>query len=131
MRLLLDTHVALWAVTDSPRLSATGRKLIDDRSNEIFISAATLWEIAIKHALPKRGRGAMPISAETARKYFQRSGYASLAMTAEHACEIEQLPNRHADPFDRMLISQARIEPMRLLTHDKRLLEYGEMVVCV
>ena len=131
MRLLLDTHIALWAITDSTRLSRAARGLIAAPENALYVSAATLWEIAIKHALKKRGPNAMPISAAEARGYFLAAGYTLLPVTAQHAVAVEGLPSLHADPFDRMLIAQARAEPLRLLTHDAELAVYGEAVVVV
>ena len=115
MNLLLDTHVALWAITDSPKLPPKARELIASPKTNVWISAASIWEIAIKHAL---GRGDMPISAQDARRYFSESGYRLLAIEAEHALAVEDLPTHHGDPFDRILVAQALMEPMRLMTHD-------------
>jgi PIN domain nuclease of toxin-antitoxin system len=126
-RILLDTHIALWAVTGSGRLSATARQLILD-AHEVHVSAASVWEIAIKHAL---GRGDMPVSSEQALQAFRDSGYALLAIKPEHAVRVADLPAIHADPFDRLLIAQAVTEPLRLLTADTALLRYGEMIVRV
>jgi PIN domain nuclease of toxin-antitoxin system len=125
MNLLLDTHIALWAITDSPRLSARARRLILDPHATVWISAATMWEIAIKHAL---GRGDMPVSGEQAIDHFRASGYRFLAIEPEHAAAIEALPPHHQDPFDRLLAAQARVEPMRLLTHDPVLARYGDFI---
>ena len=126
-RILLDTHIALWAVTGSGRLSATARQLILD-AHEVQVSAASVWEIAITHAL---GRGDMPVSSEQALQAFRDSGYALLAIKPEHAVRVADLPAIHADPFDRLLIAQAVTEPLRLLTADTALLRYGEMIVRV
>lgn len=128
MRLLLDTHVALWAVVDSPRLSSKARELILAPANEVYISAASLWEISIKFAL---GRGNMPISGANAADCFTRAGYFRLPMTWEHALAVESLPLHHADPFDRMLVAQSLSEPMFLLTSDGNLPEYGDTVLIV
>lgn len=122
MNLLLDTHVALWAITDHPQLSKQARELIEAPKSTIWISAATVWEIAIKYSL---GRGDMPISSRDALRYFSASGYQLLAIEAEHAAAIEDLPPHHADPFDRMLVAQAWVEPMRLITHDAMVARYG------
>ena len=129
MRLLLDTHIALWAIEDSPKLPRQARAIIAELDNDVYVSAASLWEIAIKHALRRRGRNAMPISAEEARRFFDAAGYAFLPMTIDHVCAVEQLPRLHADPFDRMLVAQALVEPMRLLTHDERIASYGKFVM--
>ncbi len=128
MNLLLDTHVALWAITDSPRLSTKARDLIESPKATIWISAASLWEIAIQ---PSLGRGDMPISGPQAMAYFQEAGYRFLAVEPEHACAVGALPGHHQDPFDRMLVAQALTEPMRLLTHDPMVALYSDTVVRV
>lgn len=128
MNLLLDTHVALWAIVDSPRLSAAARELILAPRAVVWISAATVWEIAIKHSL---ARGDMPISGAEAMQYFQAAGYRFLPIEPDHAAAVETLPPLHQDPFDRLLVAQAQVEPMRLLSHDAALARYGELVVPV
>lgn len=128
MNLLLDTHVALWAITDSPRLPAMAREWIIAPRNTVWVSTASVWEIAIKHSL---GRGDMPISGKEAVHYFQEAGYRFLAVEPEHAAAVGSLPSHHADPFDRMLVAQAQVEPMRLLTHDAQVARYGETIVRV
>lgn len=131
MRLLLDTHVALWAITDDARLTSRARELIMAESAEIFISAVVLWEIAIKHALGRTGPSAMPVSGAQAQAWFEASNFRSLSITAAHTLAVETLPPHHADPFDRLLIAQAITEPMRLLTHDAAMAAYGELVLAV
>jgi PIN domain nuclease of toxin-antitoxin system len=128
LNLLLDTHVALWAITDSPRLSARARELILAPRGVVWISAATVWEIAIKHSL---GRGDMSVSGTDAVGYFRAAGYHFLAIEPEHAAAVETLPPHHQDPFDRLLVAQALTEPMRLLTHDATLARYSDTVVLV
>jgi PIN domain nuclease of toxin-antitoxin system len=128
VNLLLDTHVALWAITDSPRLSTRARDLIGGQNAQVWVSAASVWEIAIKHAL---GRGDMPVSGKQALRYFQESGYQLLAIEAEHAAAVEELPAHHQDPFDRILVAQALVEPMRLLTHDATVAKYSGAFVVV
>jgi PIN domain nuclease of toxin-antitoxin system len=125
MRLLLDTQIALWALTDSPRLSARARTLIEQGGNDIYFSAASVWEIAIKHRLARRD---MPVSGVEAAKLFLEAGYQELPVTSIHAAATEQLPPHHEDPFDRILVAQALSEPLRLLTHDRQLPAYGECV---
>ena len=125
MRLLLDTHVALWALTDNRKLSRKARALIQDPQNDIYFSAATIWEIAIKHALARKD---MPVSATEAQKYFAAAGYIELPVHAHHAAAMESLPGHHADPFDRILVAQAQYEPMKLLTHDRQLIAYGQSI---
>lgn len=128
MNLLLDTHVALWAIVDSPRLSNAARELILAPRAVVWISVATVWEIAIKHSL---ARGDMPVSGSAAIGYFRAAGYRFLPIEPEHAAAVETLPPHHQDPFDRLLIAQAQVEPMRLLSHDAHLARYGELVVPV
>lgn len=122
MNLLLDTHVALWAITDSERLSAKARALIEDEAAVVAVSVASVWEIAIKHAL---ARGDMPVSGKAAAAWFRKAGYRLLPVTAEHAAAVEALPPHHADPIDRLIVAQAVVEPMRLLTHDRTVARYG------
>ena len=128
MNLLLDTHVALWAITDSPRLSRQARDLIESPKTLVWVSAASVWEIAIKRSL---GKGEMPVSSTDAVRYFQESGYRFLAITAEHAVAVEGLPAHHQDPFDRILIAQALVEPMRLMTHDALVARYSDTIIKV
>lgn len=128
MNLLLDTHVALWAITDSDRLSRTARELITADRAVVWVSVVSLWEIAIKHSL---GRGDMPVSAKAAAGYFRASGFRVLAIQAEHTMGIEDLPDIHGDPFDRLLVAQALAEPMRLLTHDALVARYSDTIVAV
>jgi len=127
MRILLDTHIALWAVTGSRRLSRKWQQFIVD-ADEVHVSAATLWEIAIKHAL---SRGDMPVSSAQALQAFQDAGYALLAIRLEHTVRVEDLPSIHNDPFDRMLIAQARFELMTLMTSDRLVGQYGAGIVLV
>ena len=128
MNLLLDTHIALWAIADSARLTAQARSLIEAPSARLWVSVASVWEIAIKYSL---GRGDVPISGQDALGYFQAAGYRLLAVEAEHAVAVEALAQHHADPFDRLIVAQALTEPMRLLTHDPRLALYSDTVMLV
>jgi PIN domain nuclease of toxin-antitoxin system len=131
MRLLLDTHIALWAIADHPNLSAKARRLIDDPDNQIVISAATIWEIAVKHALARGGPNDMPISGQAALGYFRDAGFELLDISPAHTVAIETLAPLHADPFDRMLVAQAMAVPLRLLTHDQRVAAYSDSVILV
>lgn len=126
MNLLLDTHVALWAITDSPRLPQKARELIQSPKTTVWISAASVWEIAIKHTL---GRGDMPVSGQNAERYFRESGYRFLAIEARHAVAVEDLATHHQDPFDRILVAQALVEPMRLMTHDPMVALYSDTII--
>ena len=125
MNLLLDTHVALWAITDSPKLPKKAREMIESPKSSVWISAATVWEIAIKHSL---GRGDMPVSSQDALRYFRESGYRFLPVEPEHAAAVEDLAAHHADPFDRILVAQALTEPMRLITHDPVVASYSDTI---
>jgi PIN domain nuclease of toxin-antitoxin system len=126
LNLLLDTHVALWAITDSPKLPKKARELIESSKSSVWISAATVWEIAIKHGL---GRGDMPVSSQDALRYFRESGYRFLPVEPEHATAVEDLHPHHGDPFDRILVAQALVEPMRLITHDPMVARYSDTII--
>ncbi|OGS75592.1 MAG: twitching motility protein PilT [Gallionellales bacterium GWA2_55_18] len=128
MKLLLDTHIALWAVSDSPKLSPKAKELIAAPRNLIWVSAVSIWEIAIKHSL---GRGDMPISGSDALEYFRQSGYRMLPVSPEHAAAVEILPAHHQDPFDRLLVAQSLTEPLRLLTHDTTVARYSDTVILI
>jgi len=128
LNLLLDTHVALWAITDSPRLSSEARRLISAERTTISVSVASLWEISIKHSL---GRGDMPITGLDALGYFQNSGYRILSIAPEHAVAVCDLPHHHHDPFDRMIVAQALVELLRLLTHDALVQRYSPTIIRV
>ena len=128
MNLLLDTHIALWAITDNPKLSATARELIQSPKNTIWVSVASIWEIAIKHSL---GRGDMPVSSREALQFFEEADYRLLNIEGEHVVAVEELEAHHSDPFDRLLVAQALVEPMRLMTHDKTVALYGSTIILV
>jgi PIN domain nuclease of toxin-antitoxin system len=128
VKLLLDTQVAIWALVDPERIKESTRALILAPANEIFVSAVSVWEIAIKFALHKR-RGAPPFGGRDALKYFQQAGFRMLSVTSEHVAAIEDLPPRHADPFDRLLAAQALCEPMRLVTADGTLAAYSDTTI--
>lgn len=100
--------------------------MIESPRSSIWISAATIWEIAIKHAL---GRGDMPVSGLDAVRYFRESGYRFLAVEPEHAAAVEELAAHHHDPFDRILVAQALVEPMRLMTHDPLMALYSDTII--
>jgi PIN domain nuclease of toxin-antitoxin system len=131
MRLLLDTHIALWAAIDDKRLTASARELIKDPDNDVFVSAASVWEIAIKHALGRRGAGTMPISGSAALRHFRVSGYQMVDISPADAAAVDTLPPLHADPFDRLLIAQALTAPFRLLTHDAKVARYNASIIAV
>lgn len=128
MRLLLDTQIALWALTGSFRLGALAQGLIEDPANTIYVSSASVWEIAIKHAI---GPGDMPVSGQRAAELFAQAGYQELPVTWRHATMVADLPSIHGDPFDRLLVAQALAEPLRLLPRDATVASYGAMVMPV
>ncbi len=131
MRILLDTHIFLWSVVDTGLLSTKARTLVDSRSNDLVVSAVTIWEIAIKHRLRRGSPNDMPISGKKALHEIDESGIALLAISPEHSAGIDDLPLHGGDPFDRMLVVQAKMEEITLLTHDKALASYGDFVVVV
>ncbi len=121
MKLLLDTHLLLWAVEDSPRLSKAACELIDDENNELFFSAASVWEIAIKRGL---GRDDFDVDPRMLRRGLLDNGYNELPVMSEHAVAIDALPSIHKDPFDLLLIAQATVEDITLLTVDAQVARY-------
>ena len=121
MKLLLDTHLLLWAAGRPERLPAAARKLIGDAENELFFSSASLWEIAIKCGL---GRDDFQVNARLLRRGLLDNGYADLPITDAHAVAIDSLPPIHKDPFDRILIAQATVEGILLLTLDPLIAKY-------
>lgn len=124
MRVLLDTHTFLWAISDDARLGADSRSLIFDQAERVLLSHISLWEIAIKHAL---ARADMPVSAAEASSWADASGFELLPLALEHVLTLEQLPLHHRDPFDRLLVAQAISEPLTLLSADAALVVYGAM----
>ena len=127
MRLLLDTHIAIWSIAMSQRIKSHARALLGDPANSIVVSAVSIWEIAIKHSLGKQT--APPFPADVAMRLFTNAGYELLHMTPEHAAAVAALPRLHGDPFDRLLLAQAIVEPMRLMTADPRLHPYGSNII--
>ena len=118
-RLLLDTHVLLWALEDSPELGVSTREIIVDPRNQIFVSAASVWEIAIKRALGKlRFNGNVVETVE-------ETGFSALPVTLFHAEQAGALPPYHRDPFDRMLVAQAQAEGLVIVTQDANIPRYG------
>ncbi len=117
-RLLLDSHVLLWWLADAPALREEAHRLIADRSNHVVVSAVSVWEFGIKAA---RGKLAMPDGLEQA---VQESGFVRLPITFAHARRAGELPRHHDDPFDRMLVAQAQIERLEIITRDRRLRAY-------
>jgi PIN domain nuclease of toxin-antitoxin system len=126
MNLLLDTHVALWAAGDPDKLSDATRTLLLDEANRLFFSVASIWEVVIKRGL---GRDDFRVDPARLRRLLVMNGYGELALTSDHALAVEGLPALHRDPFDRILIAQARVEGMRLVTADSQIAQYGEGIL--
>ncbi len=125
MRLLLDTHILLWAVGMSGRLSTATRQMLETPDNEVYYSAANLWEIAIKSRLRRTD---FPVDPEQLLAALPAMDFTELPITARHAAAVARLPSLHRDPFDRLLIAQSQVEPMILLTNDELLVQYGASV---
>lgn len=123
MRILLDTHILLWWLADDELLSEGARSVIADASNEIVVSAATAWEVVIKQVL-----GKLTFDGDLQQE-IEEQGFTRLPINFEHALQISSLPAIHRDPFDRMLVAQARVEKLQLLTVDRNILQYPVNVV--
>lgn len=121
MKLLLDTHLLLWAAGEPGKLSKAARALIDGPENELFFSAASLWEIVIKRGL---GREDFKVDARLLRRGLLDNGYSELPIASDHAVALETLPPLHKDPFDRILVAQAQVEGITLLTADPQVAQY-------
>ncbi len=121
MRLLLDTHLLVWSAYTPRKISSSARSLINSTENELFFSAANLWEIAIKQSL---GRGDFQVDPHLLRRGLIDNGYSELSVTSDHAIAIRTLPVLHKNPFDRILIAQAIVEGFTLLTADKIVASY-------
>lgn len=125
MRLLLDTHVFLWAVAGSPSLKPASRRLIES-AEEVHVSAASIWEVAIKACL-----GKIEADPQQLAQAIAASGFLELPVRAAHAAAVAELALHHGDPFDRILVAQALSEPLRLLTADAVLAQYSDLVLLV
>ena len=121
MKLLLDTHLLLWAAGQPEQLSPTARSLLGDPQNELLFSSASLWEITIKHGL---GREDFRVDPHLLRRGLLDNGYSELPITSEHAVAIDGLPSIHKDPFDRILIAQSIVEGIALVTADPLVAQY-------
>lgn len=126
MKLLLDTHVLLWGFTEPDRLPATVDEMIRSPDHEIFVSAACLWEIAIKM---RSGRLRAP--PDLPQKIANDPDYQLLPILAEHVWRVRELPGLHKDPFDQLLIAQALVEDMTIVTHDGIIMRYGVSTIAI
>lgn len=127
MRALLDTHVLLWWVVDAPRLSQRARHLLSNPGSEVYFSAASSWELAIKFAL---GRLTLPVPPRSfVPKILREQSIRPLDVTHAHALAVAELPPQHRDPFDRLLVAQARLEKLAVVSGDPIFREYGSKVI--
>jgi PIN domain nuclease of toxin-antitoxin system len=120
VRLLLDTHVLLWWLSDDRKLANSGRQIIANPDNDVLVSSASVWEISIK-----TGLGRLEIELDDLENAIARNGFRSLPIGFRHALTAGRLPNVHRDPFDRMLVAQASVEEMRVVSHDRVFERYG------
>lgn len=123
MRLLLDTHVLIWAATGDAKLSKAAAQLIDEEANTLYFSAASIWELAIKGA---ERTGIIPA---VLRKVLLDAGYLELPITSEHGLTVGTLQHHHRDPFDRIMVAQALVEGIRLVTHDRTMSAYPHTTI--
>ena len=121
MNYLLDTHILLWTLVDPDKVPGPMCRLLEDRANRVWFSAVSIWEIAIKHSL---GKDDFPVEPATIWKAARETGLEELAVTAEHAVGVDTLPWLHRDPFDRLLVAQARADGMQLLSMDPDIKAY-------
>jgi PIN domain nuclease of toxin-antitoxin system len=121
MKFLLDTHVVLWAAAEPARLSSSARRLLNDADNELLFSPASLLEVVIKRAL---GREDFQVDARLLRRGLIDNGYTELAVSSDHVVALESLPPIHKDPFDRLMVAQATVEGVTLLTVDPKVSQY-------
>lgn len=125
MKLLLDTHIYLWWLQDSPKLTTKARQQIQD-ATEVYVSSASIWEASIKVSI-----GKLRVDVDQLAIEIYNSGFQELPISAAHAAKVVRLPDIHKDPFDRILIAQAMSEPLRFLTADSMLKSYSELVELV
>jgi PIN domain nuclease of toxin-antitoxin system len=120
VRLLLDTHVLLWWLSDDRKLANSGSQIIANPDNDVLVSSASVWEISIK-----TGLGRLEIELDDLENAIARNGFRSLPIGFRHALTAGRLPNVHRDPFDRMLVAQASVEELRVVSHDRVFERYG------
>lgn len=121
MKFLLDTHLLIWGLIDTKRISARTQRLLEDEANDLYFSVVSLWEIGVKRAL---NRSEFNIEPQLLRAELLSKGYIELPVSAEHALAVQQLPPIHKDPFDRLLLCQTLVEDLTLLTKDAWILKY-------
>lgn len=119
---LVDTHVLIWIAVDSPRLSVAARNLLTDPDNQVFFSAISIFEIAVKERLSKQG---FEVEASAIRRMMIENDFVELVVTGMHAAHVATLPLIHRDPFDRLLVAQSMFEGFTLMTADERIAKYA------
>ncbi len=125
MRVLLDTHILLWSLNDDPRLSSKALRLIENAA-DVYVSAATFWEMAIKVSM-----GKLDVDLDEIRDHCLESGFIQLPITSEHAIAVKELEPHHKEPFDRLIVATAISEPMKLLTSDPQVAHYSPLAILV
>jgi len=128
VKLLLDTHILLWAAGEPERLSSATRELLEDEKNVLYFSSVNIWEIVIKSGL---GRDDFRVNPARLRRLLIANGWIEMSVTSDHVLLIETLPLLHKDPFDRILLAQARAERMQFVTADHRIKQYGHDIISV
>ena len=126
MKYLVDTHLLIWTVLDSAKLSDVAKKILEEDDGEYYFSAASVWEIALKR---QKHPEQFPFTATAARDLFLAAGFIERVVSSKHSAAVEDLPHLHGDPFDRLLVAQARCEGMKLLTHNRMIVQYGDVAV--
>ena len=128
MKLLLDTHILLWTAENAPQLSQTARNMIDDQSNEVYFSVVSLWEIVIKTSLKRPG---FDIDAIQLRTQLLKNDFTELLLESSHVFGVNNLQRRHKDPFDHIIVAQALVENLTLITSDTVVAAYDTRIICV
>ena len=131
MRLLLDTHIALWAVTEPERLTPDTRVIITNPSNDVLVSLVAVWEIAIKRSTGRIRYDMPSLSSKDAATAFIGAYFDLFSISFKHIELVETLPRHHGDPFDRLMVAQAQADNLTFMTHDKQLAAYGDFVMVV
>jgi PIN domain nuclease of toxin-antitoxin system len=124
-RLLPDTQMLLWAADEPGRLSRSATEMLEDGANQVYFSLVSVWETSIKFSL---GRSEFTMPPKVLRDSLLRFGFLELPIASEHVIAVSQLPNVHRDPFDRLLVAQAKVEGLVLMTTDKKMAQYGPHV---
>ena len=128
MKYLVDTHLLIWTVLDSEKLSDKAKKILEEDDNEYYFSAASVWEIALKR---QKHPEQFPFTATAAKDLFLAAGFIEQAVSSKHSAAVENMPHIHGDPFDRLLVAQAQCEGMKFLTHDRMIVQYGDVAMKV